>query len=262
MPPDPRLAGPVLRRRAQACADDEDVAVGRPRAGRLRRPRDRLGRARPPRRATWRVRARRAGRERHGTAATRKAAGDAAPRGVHVHEPHRRDGRRWSLVDRAPRAARSAGLLGCHGGACPSGRSRSAARPPASTLGSRPRSPATRSRARSRRAQPGRSVRIQIRTKRTCSTPPPNGPTICTDEYATVARAPLDAAGTAFVAANARIVPGVYTAALSVADQRADPDAYSGRSPEVVVGGSAGDASRSSSSCVRVSPATRRAAWR
>jgi len=44
-------------------------------------------------------------------------------------------------------------------------------------------------------AQPGRSVRLQIRTKRTCSTPPPNGPTICTDEYATVARAPLDAAG-------------------------------------------------------------------
>ena len=86
-------------------------------------------------------------------------------------------------------------------------------------------------------AQPGRSVRIQIRTKRTCSTPPPNGPTICTDEYATVARAPLDAAGTAFVAASARIVPGVYTAALPLADQRADPDAYSGRSPEVVVGG-------------------------
>ncbi len=86
-------------------------------------------------------------------------------------------------------------------------------------------------------AQPGRSVRIQIRTKRTCSTGPPNAPTSCEDEYATVARAPLDAAGTAFVAASARIVPGVYTAALPVADQRADPDAYSGRSPEVVVGG-------------------------
>ena len=165
-----------------------------PEAGRLRRPRDRLGRARPPRRAAWRVRARRAGRERHGTVL----------RGRLLATPRREAYKSTSL-------AAATGANGRWSIALPV--------PPAQlvftavTEGLPERTFAIRGTAASVHAritlavagnsfsgtvapaQPGRSVRLQIRTKRTCSTPPPNGPTICTDEYATVARAPLDAAG-------------------------------------------------------------------
>ncbi len=85
-------------------------------------------------------------------------------------------------------------------------------------------------------AQPGRTVKIQRLTKRTCQTAT-NGQRFCNDTWAAVADAPLNAAGTGFAASVASPAPGIYTAALPFADQQADPAAYGGRSPDVIVGG-------------------------
>jgi hypothetical protein len=85
-------------------------------------------------------------------------------------------------------------------------------------------------------AQPGRTVKVQRLVKRTCQTAT-SGQQFCQEQWATVADAPLNAAGTGFAATVAAPAPGIYTAALPFADQQADPEAYAGRSPEITIGG-------------------------
>lgn len=85
-------------------------------------------------------------------------------------------------------------------------------------------------------AQPGRTAKIQRLVKRACQKAM-SGQQFCQEQWATVADAPLNAAGTAFAATVASPAPGIYTAALPFADQQANPEAYAGRSPEVPIGG-------------------------
>jgi hypothetical protein len=84
-------------------------------------------------------------------------------------------------------------------------------------------------------AQPGRTVKIQRLVSRRCQTAT-NGATSCADaRWATVADAPVNAAGTAFAVTIPAPAAGTYSAALPFSD-RSDPSAYSGRSPDVPVG--------------------------
>jgi hypothetical protein len=85
-------------------------------------------------------------------------------------------------------------------------------------------------------AQPGRTVKIQRLAKRVCQTAQ-NGQRFCNDTWDAVADASLNTAGSGFsVTIAAPPAAGTYSAALPFADQKADPNAYAGRSPDTPIG--------------------------